>query len=142
MPNAIPLDPKLRRGFDDTPNDQRTKDELDAWWDHPYGVTLPDGQIMVRCLNGGAWDRSTQLGVAANYEDACKLAEEKQASWVRFRGKPTYYMDQPKPSIVIMPQRPDQPIRHLIYVESKEAVDSYLKEHFPEYLESSTTPPI
>lgn len=140
MPNAIPLDPKLRRGFDDTPNEERSKDELDEWWDRPYGVTLPDGKIMVRCLNGGAWDRSTQLGVAPNYEDACKLAEEKQAAWVRYRGKPILYLDQPKRSLVIMPQRPDQPIRHLTYVDSAEQAEAYMREHYPEYVDSPTSP--
>lgn len=133
MPNQIPLDPKLRKGFDDTPNEQRTKAELDAWWDHPYGITLPDGQIMVRCLNGGAWDRSTQLGVASDYEQACILAEKKQAAWVRFRGAPLYLMDTPKSALVIMPQRPDQAMRKLVDVETPEQAEQYLAKHFPEY---------
>jgi len=81
MPNRIPLDPALRAGFDETSNDQRSKAELDAWWDHPFGRTRPDGRIDVRCLNGGAHDRSSALGVADSYDEACALAEEKQANW-------------------------------------------------------------
>lgn len=39
MPNRIPLDPVLPKNFDCTPNEKRSKAQLDAWWDHPYGVT-------------------------------------------------------------------------------------------------------
>ncbi|CAM5289122.1 hypothetical protein ATER59S_00509 [Aquamicrobium terrae] len=80
MPNRIPLDPKLPKAFNATPNDARSKAQLDQWWDRPYGLTLSDGRIEVRCLNGGAWDRSTHLGVAENYDVACALAESKQAA--------------------------------------------------------------
>ncbi|MCZ8963440.1 DNA-binding protein (plasmid) [Escherichia albertii] len=79
MSNRIPLDPVLPENFDDIPNDERDKAQLDAWWDHPYGITQPDGKIIVRCLNGGAWDRSSVLGVADNYDEACELAEKEQA---------------------------------------------------------------
>lgn len=108
MPNCIPLDPKLPANFDDTPNDKRSKSQLDAWWDHPYGITQPDGKIMVRCLNGGAWDRSSVLGVADNYDEACALAEEKQAAWVVTRTTPTFLHSSEPPFILIQEaQRPD-----------------------------------
>lgn len=45
MPNRIPLDPKLPKTFDATPNDTRSKQQLDAWWDRPYGITLSDGRM-------------------------------------------------------------------------------------------------
>ncbi len=54
MPNRIPLDPVLPKNFDCTPNEKRSKAQLDAQWDHPYGITQPDGKIVVYCLNGGA----------------------------------------------------------------------------------------
>ncbi|EPF3440900.1 DNA-binding protein, partial [Escherichia coli] len=41
MPNCIPLNPVLPKNFDDTPNEKRSKSQLDAWWDHPYGITCP-----------------------------------------------------------------------------------------------------
>ncbi|EMS0916331.1 DNA-binding protein [Salmonella enterica] len=108
MANCIPLDPKLPANFDVTPNDKRSKSQLDAWWDHPYGVTQPDGKIMVRCLNGGAWDRSSFLGVADTYDEACELAEKKQAEWVKARAKPTFlYTTEPPFILIRQPQRPD-----------------------------------
>ena len=109
MPNCIPLDPKLPVGFDSTPNDQRSKSQLDAWWDHPYGVTQPDGSIVVRCLNGGSWDRSSNLGRASNFDEACTLADSKQAEWVRLREQPIFlYSIEPPFVLARQPQRPDQ----------------------------------
>lgn len=89
MPNRIPLDPKLPKAFDATPNEARSKAQLDHGWDRPYGITLSDGRIEVRCLNGGAWNRPTHLGVADDYDAACALADAKQADWLRFRQRPT-----------------------------------------------------
>ncbi len=108
MPNRIPLDPALRAGFDETSNDQRSKAELDAWWDHPFGRTRPDGRIDVRCLNGGAPDRSSALGLADSYDEACALAEEKQANWVRQREQPIPSCRDGKIIMVRQPQRPDE----------------------------------
>lgn len=92
MPNQIPLDPKLPKAFDSTANDARSKAQLDEWWDHPYAITASDGRIEVRCLNGGAWDRSTRLGIADDYDAACALAEAKQAEWLRFREPPSAFV--------------------------------------------------
>ncbi len=131
MPNQIPLDPHLRKDFDTTPNDERTKAELDAWWDHPYGVTRPDGSIDVRCLNGGAWDRSTWLGNAADYDAACALAAEKQSAWVSTRAAPVLYLDSPKCAVIRMPQRPDQSMARLVEVDTTEEAAAYMKEHYP-----------
>jgi len=55
---------------------------------------LTDGRIEVRCLNGGAWDRSTHLGIADGYDAACALAEAKQAEWLRFRERPCVLLDE------------------------------------------------
>ena len=90
MPNRIPLDPKLPKSFDSTPNADRSKAQLDQWWDRPYGITRADGRIEVRCLNGGAWDRSTHFGTADDYDAACALAETKQAEWLRFASGPWF----------------------------------------------------
>lgn len=108
MPNRIPLDPVLPKNFDCTPNEKRSKAQLDAWWDHPYGVTQSDGKIVVFCLNGGAWDRPSMLCLADNYDDACELAERKQASWVKTRSQPIFMYSQEPPFVLArMPQRPD-----------------------------------
>jgi hypothetical protein len=109
MHNKIPLDPKLPSKFDNTDNRARSKAQLDAWWDHPYAVTRENGKIDVRCLNGGAWDRSTWLGQVDTYDEACALAAEKQAAWVRARSRPMTLMDVDGQYLVVMEQRPDQP---------------------------------
>ncbi|CAB3753994.1 DNA-binding protein [Paraburkholderia humisilvae] len=131
MPARIPLDPKLPPGFDDTPNEDRTKDELDAWWDHPFGVTRADGRIDVRCLHGGSWDRSTSLGIAEDYDKACALAAEKLAEWLKYRERPTLSLDL-KPSVVMMPQRPDEEMRVIATFETTEEAGAYIREHYPQ----------
>lgn len=138
MPNRIPLDPNLPSRFDDTPNEQRSKAQLDAWWDHPFGVTREDGTIDVRCLNGGAWDRSTWLGNAPDHDAADKLAEEAQAAWLKFRNRPTFLMygAGDKHQIVLMPQRPDEKQRVLTEVASTEEAAEWMRVNYPEPAES------
>lgn len=131
MPNRIPLDPKLPKAFDATPNDARSKAQFDAWWDRPYGLTRADGRIEVRCLNGGAWDRSTHLGIADNYDAACALAEEKQAQWLKFRERPCVQLDLGQVLVVRQPQRPDEAPRQLAAFPTAEAATDYLHTNFP-----------
>lgn len=132
MPNPIPLDPKLPKAFDATPNEARSKAQLDQWWDRPYGITLSDGRVEVRCLNGGGWDRSTHLGVADNYDAACALAEAKQAEWRRCRERPTLLIDDGHFIVYRAPQRPDQAPKHLAVFPTAEAASEYLRTNFPE----------
>lgn len=132
MPNRIPLDPKLPKTFDATPNDARSKAQLDAWWDRPYGITLSDGRIEVRCLNGGAWDRSTHLGVADNYDAACALAEAKQAEWLEFRERPNVCLDAEQVLVIRQAQRPDEERQELGTFPTAEAASDYLRANFPE----------
>lgn len=135
MPNRIPLDPVLPARFDVTPNDQRSKAQLDAWWDHPYGVSRPDGSIDVRCLNGGAWDRSTWLGAAPDREAADKLADERQTAWLRHRNRPSVMIDASgKHQLVLLPQRPDEVERVVIEVATLEEAAAYMREHYPEHV--------
>ena len=132
MPNRITLDPKLPKAFDATPNDARSKTQLDAWWDRPYGVTLSDGRIEVRCLNGGAWDRSTHLGIADDYDAACALAEAKQAEWLKFRERPCLLFDEGQVLVMRQAQRPDEAQQQLAAFPSAEAANAYLRANFPE----------
>lgn len=131
MPARIPLDPKLPKNFDFTPNEDRSKAELDAWWDHPFGITLADGRIDVRCLDGGAHDRSTGYGVAPDYDAACALAAAKLAAWLKFRERPMMYYDE-KPALMLMAQRPDMPQKIIGEFETREEAAAYLKEHYGE----------
>lgn len=131
MPNRIPLDPKLPKAFNATPNDARSKVQLDQWWDRPYGLTLSDGRIEVRCLNGGAWDRSTHLGVADDYDAACALAEWKQAEWLKYRERPCVLLDADQVLVVRQAQRPDEEQQQLAAVSTAEAATAFLNSHYP-----------
>lgn len=95
-PDDIPLDPILPEDFDSTPNDERPESHRE-WWNRPYISTntwdsmkgphsteehraswfaaWPSGtRFDVRCLDGGAWDRSTSWGSFATLEDAVACA--------------------------------------------------------------------
>ncbi|WP_206245713.1 DNA-binding protein [Novosphingobium terrae] len=128
MTDRIPLDPDLRAGFDETSNARRPKAELDAWWDKPFGLTLPDGRIQVRCLNGGATDRSSVLGIAENYDAACALAAEKQAAWVDLRRRPIPMLRDGKVVLVRGPARPHGKEEILATFASFEIAQEFLKE--------------
>lgn len=74
----------------------------------PGDATHPSGKIHVRCLNGGSWDRSSALGIADRYEDACALAEAAQAKWVSRREEPEFKVIGDGTFALVRPaQRPD-----------------------------------
>jgi hypothetical protein len=50
----MPVDPELPPDFDNTPNEERSTEELDTWWDRPFAQARADGTLDVRCLDGGA----------------------------------------------------------------------------------------
>src|SRR5690606_7575640 len=101
----LPLDPELPEGFDCTPNDERSSAQLDEWWDQPYLVTNGDGSLSARCLNGGAHDRSSSLGLGASIEEATVVALAAQAAWVKHRGAPVAEFGAGGYSVVVPPQR-------------------------------------
>jgi hypothetical protein len=110
--SPFPVDPDLPEAFDHTPNEQRSVAEIARWWDRPFALTNPDGTLTVRCLDGGAWDRSTYYGVAPTFEAAQKLAGEKLEAWRRFRMRPVFGVDHDVPerpyTLIRMPQNPHQ----------------------------------
>lgn len=113
-PFDLPVDPDLREDFDSTPNEDRPQSELDRWWDRPYAKTLPDGRLIVRCLDGGAWDRSTNYGVAATLAEARELAQRKLAEWRRISSQPTAYMlGDGLVQFVVMARRLDEDFKAL-----------------------------
>jgi hypothetical protein len=126
----IPLDPETAQAFDATPNEARSKTQLDQWWDRPYGLARPDDRIEVRCLNGGARDRSTHLGIADDYDPASALAEAKQAEWLRLREQPRTCLDEGRVTVVRQPQRPDEEMLEL--ASFAEAATEYLRANLPE----------
>lgn len=123
---GIHVNPRLRKMFDNTPNEERSPAEIARWWGVPYIVTCSWDQIRsdatyddflarmatygsnqgwippirekweqdkaeqrrswfeawpsgvrydVRCLDGGAWDRSTGWGMFATLEQAIACAK-------------------------------------------------------------------
>ncbi len=88
--DIIPINPCQRDDFDSTPHEHRDPLELDHWWNMPYVQTCewsdigsddehreqwfahwPSGiRYTVRCLDGGAWDRSTNRGSFSSLEQA------------------------------------------------------------------------
>lgn len=96
MGQPVPINPKLPRRFDDTPNGARPASHA-RWWYRPFILTCtweqmawptateadrakwheawPSGtRYDVRCLDGGAWDRSTCWGMFAMLEEALACA--------------------------------------------------------------------
>jgi len=130
--DGFAVNPNLRPGFDDTPNELRDNDEIADWWGKPYIVTThidelpmmsqtwdekvalfkqynwalnptreqfeaaqqqsrarfladrPEGiNYTVRCLDGGAHDRSTWFGEYAPLEEAIAGATVRVAGQQR-----------------------------------------------------------
>ena len=103
----IPVDPKLPKNFDSTPNDERPASHR-RWFGRPYIETYtlerlyatrsptdderrrwlaawPGGtRYDVRCLDGGAWDRSTWWGSFPTLEQALACAKAG-ATWANAR---------------------------------------------------------
>ena len=105
----LPVDPQLPPDFDSTPNDARSDAELDAWWMRPYAVSLPEGGYAVRCLDGGAWDRSTFWGTAPDLAGARVIARRGlQQTQVR-RNRAAVLLGHDAYLVSIEEDRPRQP---------------------------------
>lgn len=127
-PFDLPVDPPLRELFDQTPNEERSQHELDTWWDRPYALTCPDGHFEVRCLDGGAWDRSTCYGVAASLDEAKVIAERKLKKWQVVSSEPvTLLLGDGLAQAVVMPRRPGEVARALSPVMPLGEINSWLE---------------
>lgn len=105
----LPLDPELPPMFFNTPNENRTHEELETWWDRPFASTLEDGTFDVYCLHGGAWDRPSWLGNASTLDAAAELAEIELSRWKEMRSRPTTKtLEDDSILVVRAAQRPDQ----------------------------------
>jgi hypothetical protein len=111
----IPVNPKLPKNFDNTANQARPQSHQ-RWWYRPFIETYtweqmcgPIGRIWgsnaeerrakwlhhwptgtrydVRCLDGGAWDRSTWWGSFATLEEAIACAQRGPSWRARSAGK-------------------------------------------------------
>jgi hypothetical protein len=88
--DQVLVDPLLPRGFDDTDNKCRPA-EHGPWWGVPFIISFrpsapdadflrafPDGvRYDLRCLDGGAWDRSTWWGSFASAQLAAAEAKTR-----------------------------------------------------------------
>lgn len=131
-PADIPLDPVLPPDFDYTSNDRRSKRELDTWWEKPFAISHGD-QFEVRCLDGGAWDRSTYYGMASTMTEANELARTKLAQWQRIMQRPTACMrEDGLVDLMVINQRPGRApkiVKAGIKPEDAEAViDAFMKK--------------
>jgi len=87
--NFVPINPCLPKYFDDTKNEERPESHR-VWWNIPFIVLYESDEKTfverwggnlrwdVRCLDGGAWDRSTVWGSYGTPEGA--LARAKAGS--------------------------------------------------------------
>ncbi len=116
--DGILVNPLLPKAFDDTPNDSRSKAQVEKWWGRPFIRTMtveewdkiyaertdeyaeagrahwekgrpewmkawPSGtRYETRCLDGGAWDRSTGWGMFPTLEQALACANAG-SPWMR-----------------------------------------------------------
>jgi hypothetical protein len=91
--DGVPVNPVLPAGFDDTPHGRRSPKSL-AWWGVPFirvehcedpeFVKTWKGALRydVRCLDGGAWDRSTCWGSFATLQEAVAQAKRNCPVWL------------------------------------------------------------
>jgi len=74
---GVAIDPVLGVTFDSTRNEDRTPRQM-AWWDVPFILTARNAKglvYIIRCLDGGAWDRSTLWGQTDSLQEAIKIAQ-------------------------------------------------------------------
>jgi hypothetical protein len=69
------INPVLRESFNYTKNEDRPHDEMNDWYGRPFIVGGERG-YSVRCLNGGAWDRSSWCGDFDSLDSAIEYAKE------------------------------------------------------------------
>ena len=93
--DGIHVNPELPAEFDNTPNEARPKSHM-VWWGVPFIVSHTDDHPRflehwksgtrwdVRCLDGGAWDRSTCWGQYGSLEEAVKAAKSGKGSFVSY----------------------------------------------------------
>jgi hypothetical protein len=88
----IPINPPLPEYFNSTPNEERPDWQIEVLWNRPFIVTTaffsnekfredwyknwPSGiRYDARCLDGGAWDRSTCWGMYPTLEEAIECCK-------------------------------------------------------------------
>lgn len=108
LPTALAVNPVLPKHFRSKPLEERSKAELDQWWDVPFAESDDAGKLVVYALSGGSWDRPTCLGVADDYPAAVRLASLKLEAWRAQRSMVRILVDDGiRCTVFIGAQRPD-----------------------------------
>lgn len=126
--DTLLIDPVLPDGFYNTPNEARSFEDIQLWWDKPYAVKRPDGKYDVRCLDGGAWDRPTFYGIADTVEEATALANQKLEAWRQMRASPKVHIDGAKIEVCRMAQSPLEEITVLATFDSIEDANAFIEK--------------
>jgi hypothetical protein len=80
MFEIAPVNPTLPEGLWQTPNEERSTDQM-AWWGKPFIVTtanpnFPRGiRYDVYCLDGESWNHPTLWGMFSTLEEAVERAK-------------------------------------------------------------------
>lgn len=128
LQEPLEIDPLLPPNFYNTPNEERSEEEITRWWERPFACTTPDGSLDVRCLDGGAWDRPTFYGAAIGLEAAIALAGRKLTAWRWAQQQPVFTMQGERICMMIMPSRPGEDPVLVAEVASFEAANAWLAE--------------
>jgi hypothetical protein len=83
---------------------------------------------MVRCLDGGAWDRSSNYGLAPDLPTARRLAAEKLAASQEMRAQPHVYWDD-VPLVMRARVRPGEGTQVLYRATDPADVARWILEH-------------
>lgn len=92
LEEAIPINPPLPEYFNSTPNEERPDWQIEVLWNRPFIETTaffsneefredwykhwPSGiRYDARCLDGGAWDRSTCWGMFPTLTEAIECCK-------------------------------------------------------------------
>lgn len=127
-PGELVIDPDLPAAFDDTPNEDRSAEEIEQWWLRPFAHVTDDGRYEVRCLDGGAWDRSTWYGIADDLESARALAKSKLAKWRSYMDTPIVTIEEGNVLLTVDSLRPDVPRAVLASFDSQALAVAWLED--------------
>lgn len=106
----LPVDPHLPPDFYNTPNEDRSAQELADWWMRPYLVSMEGRGYDVRCLDGGAWDRPTFWGDADTLDTARALAASRLEQARRRQDTPVVLLHDGAYLAVLHESRPGAPM--------------------------------
>ena len=91
--NGVHVNPELPAQFDAYPNERRPYAEVEDWQNRAYirAETMIDSEnnrvylrFDIRCLDGGAWDRSTWKGTSESLEEAIRIAKNINEEYEKY----------------------------------------------------------